>query len=346
MAPVVESLKKRYTGAWGKLNVVADSAIFTGFVLGCVAFAPDQLPGGAEPDCPAGSTFKEVTVNDEADAFTDLLRNFDVQRILEREIEKTGLSNDNTVFTTCNDNEENSISNDLLGNAGPATFTIEPEKTPELTDICSVSTPDAKICFADFSGLQGCYDTTALENYLHAFTQTTTILEETEDAGFGDFILIWLTAGTNIISQYIQDFNDLPANEAVKIDDDMFAADCSSLYDNMYALVTAAVSVALAGNVLCLVGRIGNRDETSGWVLGTAYVLYFIPLGLAYGYIYSSDLPGTPVTRQQTAAGLTVGVTALHFVGGAIEASGGFGGGTMLVGSHLDAVRLLRSGAL
>lgn len=114
----------------------------------------------------------------------------------------------------------------------------------------------------------------------------------------------------------------------------------------MYALVTAAVSVALAGNVLCLVGRIGNRDETSGWVLGTAYVLYFIPLGLAYGYIYSSDLPGTPVTRQQTAAGLTVGVTALHFIGGAIEASGGFGGGTTLVGSNLDAVRLLSSGAL
>ena len=140
---------------------------------------------------------------------------------------------------------------------------------------------------------------------------------------------------------------DLVANDPVATNfDNSFAADCSSLYDNMYALVTAAVSVALAGNVLCLVGRIGNRDETSGWVLGTAYVLYFIPLGLAYGYIYSSDLPGTPVTRQQTAAGLTVGVTALHFIGGAIEASGGFGGGTTLVGSNLDAVRLLSSGAL
>ena len=346
MAPVVESLKKRYTGAWGKLNVVADSAIFTGFVLGCVAFAPDQLPGGAEPDCPAGSTFKEFTVNDEADTLTDQLRDSTIQRILEREIEKTGLSNDNTVFTTCNDNEVNSISNELLDNAGPATFTIEPEKTPELTDICSVSTPDAKICFAVFSGTQGCYDIKALENFFRALTQTTTILEETEDRKYEAIAVALTTALTNIISQFIQDLNDLPANEAVKIDDAMFVADCSSLYDNMYALVTAAVSVALAGNVLCLVGRIGNRDETSGWVLGTAYVLYFIPLGLAYGYIYSSDLPGTPVTRQQTAAGLTVGVTALHFVGGAIEASGGFGGGTMLVGSNLDAVRLLSSGAL
>lgn len=325
MAPVVESLKKRYSDSWGKLNLVADAAIFTGFVLGCVAFAPDQLPGGGKPDCPAGSTFTELSyqslVTQDSNAATQD-SNADALSAFEKAIEEKGLDFDfdTTIFSACSE-ESNPLGGDNM--FGALAFTIEPGKTPSQREVCAVSTTDTQYCGATADQGQFCLN-------LELVTMVVSLAGGTD--------------ADNPAKQFEQVMLD--ANGPVAVGPEgQFVADCSSLYDNMYALVTAAVSVALAGNLLCLAGRIRNRDEPSGWVLGTAYVLYFIPLGLAYGYLYSSDLPGTPVTRQQTAAGLTVGVTALHFIGGAIEASGGFGGKTYLTGSNLDTSRLLSSGA-
>ena len=320
MAPVVESLKKRYEGCWGKLNVVADAAIFTGFILSCVAFAPNQLPGGAEPDCPAGSTFtiysaQEVT---EYDVAAGRYTSAEAARILAN-LEEAGISANTPSMSAC------FIGTDV--NAESTAKVVENENSPTTENTCKISTPETQTCIfapsrrvedtVNFPGFQVCLNFKAAE-----------VAQSYEPEQF-------------------ELFKNAP--ETPTKTNSVFYVDCSSLYDNMYALVTAAVSLALAGNLLCLAGRIRNRDdenETSGWVLGTAYVLYFIPLGLAYGYLYSSGMPGTAVTRQQTAAGLTLGVTTLHFIGGAIEATDGFGGGNTIVGSNLDAVRLLAAGAL
>jgi len=333
MADVAEKLRARYKGSWGKLNVVADAAIFTGFVLSCVAFAPDQLPGGGEPDCPAGSTFTEFSyrsvLNENSDA-TDSEGMAAALSAFEEALQQQGIDfdADTTLFSGCS-KESDPLT--VTTQYGALAFTTEAGKTPSLREMCAVSTADTQLCQAKPDQGQTC------TNFELNIAVTGAI------------------AGTDAADQVKESYQkvlDATANDPVGVvvgPEDTFVADCASLYDNMYALVTAAVSVALFGNLLCLAGRIRNRDdenETSGWVLGTAYVLYFIPLGLAYGYLYSSGMPGTAVTRQQTAAGFTLGVTALHFIGGAIEATGGFGGGNTLVGSNLDAVRLLAAGAL
>lgn len=324
MAPVVESLEKRYTGSWGKLNVVADAAIFTGFVLSCVAFAPDQLPGGAEPDCPAGSTFKIASIQEIIDSEGASVETASGLAKLE----EMGISLTTPFASAC-----------VIGTDTPLGSTakvVENENSPTAENMCKISTPETQTCVFEPASFTIANDGTQITSYENQFCFNLNTMEDALDEGLDGVVII----GSIKIEQ-LKNAPETPTKTGTE-----FFVDCSPLYDNMYALVTAAVSVALFGNVLCLVGRIGNRDETSGWVLGTAYVLYFVPLGLAYGYIYSSDLPGTPVTRQQTAAGLTLGVTALHFIGGAIEATGGFDGGNTLVGSNLDAVRLLSSDAL
>lgn len=331
MAPVVESLTKRYEGSWGKLNVVADAAIFTGFILSCVAFAPDQLPGGAEPDCPAGSTFTIVSIQETIDSQRAASEPINAETASGLAIlEEAGISLTTPFVSAC------VIGTDPI--SGSTAKVVENENLPTAENMCKISTPETQTCVFEPASFTIANDGTRITTYETQGCFNLNVMEDALDEGLD---------GVAIGSIKIEQLKNAPETPT-KIGTEFFV-DCSPLYDNMYALVTAAVSVALFGNVLCLVGRIGNRDdknEPSGWVLGTAYVLYFIPLGLAYGYLYSSDLPGTAVTRQQTAAGLTLGVTALHFIGGAIEATGGFGGGTMLVGSNLDAVRLLAAGAL
>lgn len=211
MAPVVESLKKRYTGAWGKLNVVADSAIFTGFILGCVAFAPDQLPGGAEPDCPAGSTFTEMSFQS---SFSNSEFNPETKARylsnLEEKIQQQGLDFDvdTPLYSGCS-KESNPLS---LSNADAAlAFTMEPGKTPSLRELCAVSTTNTQICSAELNQMeQVCIN---IELFIEVY-----------DVQFGDN-----PDAADQAKKELQKLSDLVANDPVATNfDNLFVADCSS----------------------------------------------------------------------------------------------------------------------
>jgi len=84
--------------------------------------------------------------------------------------------------------------------------------------------------------------------------------------------------------------------------------------------VVLGLVLATAGNLICAVTRFSvaatTRLET--WLFG-AYLLYFIPLLVAFLYLLDANVEDDPGRRQDVAGAIVITITGLHFVLGLVS---------------------------
>ena len=83
--------------------------------------------------------------------------------------------------------------------------------------------------------------------------------------------------------------------------------------------VVLGLVLATAGNLICAVGRFSGAATTrlETWLFG-AYLLYFIPLLVAFWYLLDANVEDDPGRRQDVAGAIVVTITGLHFVLGLV----------------------------
>jgi hypothetical protein len=87
--------------------------------------------------------------------------------------------------------------------------------------------------------------------------------------------------------------------------------------------VVLGLVLATAGNLICAVTRFSGAAMTrlETWLFG-AYLLYFIPLVVAFWYLLDANVEEDSGRRQDVAGAIVVTITGLHFVLGLVTSIG------------------------